>query len=490
MLLGAFALSGVHQYFFFGHSLGVQTALFTALLYGYAFVFAKERFQNMTAYGWFVLAAVGLLSLTYVFFDNPLFRALNFFAVPLLALYHLGLVMTDRKLDWADVRWIGATLYHTLPGNLREWPGALRALRIGAGARLQEKQRYVLNRVLIGLMIAAPVLFIVVNLLASADGVFNRALSGIPDWLGELSIGEGVQRLLWIAGFGLYFFGLLRGLLRREETAPDAGADPEQADAVKRRAQADSFLSFDPIVTATVLIAVNVVYVLFVAVQFTYLFGAWEGMLPEGSTYAEYARRGFNELVAVSVINFGILVATLAFGDRRPGALLRFNRFMLYLIVGCSAVMLYSAYSRLVLYEEAYGYTYIRFLVHAFMLYLGVLMLLAAVRVRKGAFPLARAYVIVSLVAYVAINYVGMDRWIAAKNIERYHAGHEIDANYLGGLSADAVPVLIRFREEAYPELLPYLHSKQLELESGDPGWQAFNLARHRALGLLREALE
>lgn len=492
MLLAAFALSIAHQYFFYGHALGVQMPLFTALLYGYAYFFAKERFAAMSAFGWFALAVVGLLSLTYVAFDNPLFRVLNFIAVPLLLLYHLALLLTDRKLDWADARWVGATLYHAVPASMREWPEAFRIVQRKTGKRMQERHRHVAKRILIGLGIAAPVLIIVVNLLAAADGVFQHLLSGIPDRFERLSIGGGIRRLLWIAFFGLYFFGLLSGLLRKEAPAPETGGDPEQAAAEKAKAmeaEREPFLSFDPIVTATVLLAVNVVYVLFVAVQFTYLFGAWEGLLPAGSTYAEYAKRGFNELVAVSGINFGIVMCALAFGDRKPGALLRFNRLMLYLVVGCSAVMLYSAYSRLLLYEEAYGYTYLRFLVHAFMLYLGVLLLLAAVRVGRERFPLARSYVIVSLIAYVAINYVGMDRFIAEKNIERYRAGGSIDVHYLGGLSADAIPTLLRFREEV-PELLPHLQAKRQQLANGDSGWPAFNLARQAALRQLDEALQ
>ena len=65
---------------------------------------------------------------------------------------------------------------------------------------------------------------------------------------------------------------------------------------------------WDPIIVLTVLITVNLIYVVFTVIQFTYLFGSISSFLPEGVTYAEYARRGFFELVAVTLINVSILI--------------------------------------------------------------------------------------------------------------------------------------------------------------------------------------
>ena len=179
-------------------------------------------------------------------------------------------------------------------------------------------------------------------------------------------------------------------------------------------------LRMDPIILTTVLIAVNAVYVLFVFVQFSYLFGAWEGVLPEGSSYAEYARSGFFELVLVTGINFVILMFALLPTNNTVAPLLRrMVPVLLYILVGCSLVMLYSAFTRLTLYEEAYGYTYIRFLVHASMLILGLLLMLAAVRIGRADFPLVKCSLVVLLLGYVLMNYLNMDRVIAKQNVAR-----------------------------------------------------------------------
>ncbi|MNI54979.1 hypothetical protein D3C73_1099020 [compost metagenome] len=236
----------------------------------------------------------------------------------------------------------------------------------------------------------------------------------------------------------------------------------------------------------TILTAVNVVYVLFVSVQFSYLFGAWEGVLPEGSTYADYARSGFFELILVTAINFAILLLSLLALKTAASKLQIVLRVLLYTLVLCSLVMLYSAFSRLNLYEEAYGYTQIRFLVHAFMIFLGLLMLLTAVRISRAQFPLAKCYIVLSLLSYVLMNYIGMDRIIAAQNITRYEDSGSLDTAYLANLSWETVPKLIEFSKHNNGVLDQDLQEKLSNRGSGYQSWQSFNYAKHHG----QQALE
>ena len=67
-------------------------------------------------------------------------------------------------------------------------------------------------------------------------------------------------------------------------------------------------IGMDGIITLTVLLLINLVYVLFIAVQFKYFFS---GTLEDGFTYAEYARRGFFELLFVTLINLSISIAVI-----------------------------------------------------------------------------------------------------------------------------------------------------------------------------------
>ncbi|MFC4598283.1 DUF4153 domain-containing protein [Cohnella hongkongensis] len=474
-LVGAFALAAVSQYLFYDHAPGFSYPLFIALLYVYLFHDWRKQLAKTTGFGWFLLAAILLLSLTYGLFRNPVFQALNFLAIPALIFLHLAIVRGANRIAWWDVRIVGETLRHLIPLSLLQIPRVFRVLKVVLFRRLGSERKATAGKIAAGLVLAVPLLLVVIPLLASADGAFNRLLNGIPEWINRFSMSELFGRLLWIAVFGILFaiyFWSFAKPPRRNRAARGAAA----AESPKPR--------IDSVVLTTVLLAVNAVYVLFVAIQFTYLFGAWEGALPDGTTYAEYARRGFGELAAVSAINFGLLIAALTCGGTRPG---RVNA-LLYVLVGCSGVMLYSAYIRLAMYEEAYGYTYIRFLVYAFMIYLAFLLLVAALRIRTPLVPLSKCFIILSVAAYTLINYVGMDRLIAENNIARFEQTGKIDRSYLNRLSADAIPVLARFAEESDDaEMTKLLAARRDELNRESRDWRSFNLSVYWARKALQE---
>jgi uncharacterized protein DUF4153 len=85
--------------------------------------------------------------------------------------------------------------------------------------------------------------------------------------------------------------------------------------------------------------ALNLLFLAFVVVQFRYLFGG-EGLVEErvGLTYAEYARHGFFELVAVSVLVLVVLLAADALVVRSAGRGGRFARLFSAGLVGLVSV--------------------------------------------------------------------------------------------------------------------------------------------------------
>jgi len=479
-LIGAFVLAFAHQYLFYGHIPGVSYPLFVLMLYTYLYYDVRHGLREITGFGWFLFVVIMLLSLTYALFNNPVFYALNLVVVPPLIFIHLAYTRGVKKIDWWDIRIVWDALDHLVLQSMRHVPTVFRILKVFTVRKMKVEQKSVMGRVLIGLMISLPVLFLVVNLLASADGVFNQLLMGVPEWWSSLSIGEGITRVIWIIVFGVLFFCYLWGFVKPERSARHKKkAAAAEADTELRAGK----FKVDPIMMTTLLISVNAVYVLFVVVQFSYLFGAWEGVLPDGKTYAEYARSGFMELVAVSLINFTIIMIALVYvREEEAGKLRKMLSILLYILVGCSGVMLYSAYMRLVMYEEVYGYTYIRFLVHAFMLYLALLLIIAALRIRTAVIPLAKCYIVISLAAYVLLNYAGMDRIIAEKNIERFRDSGKIDRTYLSNLSTDAIPLLVRFSKEEDPGMKPLLESRWASIvKEPDRKWPSFNLSYSRA---------
>jgi hypothetical protein len=119
----------------------------------------------------------------------------------------------------------------------------------------------------------------------------------------------------------------------------------------------------------------------------------------------------------------------------------------LVLLVG---VMLASAFVRLQLYEQAYGFTRLRTYTHAAILWMGVLFvaflaLLFAERLRGFAL----AFVVACLGFSATLAAINVDEFIVRHNVERQVAGEELDLPYLFQLTDDAIPELVALARQA-----------------------------------------
>lgn len=226
--------------------------------------------------------------------------------------------------------------------------------------------------------------------------------------------------------------------------------------------------------------ALNALFALFVAVQLAVLFGG-DAYVREtaGVTYAQYARAGFAQLVVVAALTLGIVAGALRWArtDRaRDDALLR---GLLGALCVLTLVVLASALHRLGLYEEAYGFTRLRLAVHALLLFGGALFVLVVAALASGRRAwLPRATVVLGALAALAFWLGDPEGRIAAHNVERYESTGRIDLPYLAGLSADAVPALLRLPAPLRDEVLSRQRGR---LAAAPDGLAATNRARARA---------
>ncbi|WP_411348402.1 DUF4153 domain-containing protein [Paenibacillus sp. WLX2291] len=505
----AFALAAIHQYLFYDHTYGISYPMFVILFYLYMYIYAGDCLRRGSWFSRLFTTVIILLSLTYGWFANGFFYVLNMLVVPGLISLHMAYMLSYRRPNWARMYIVYAALEHVLLQLPAHLPTPLRMLYRKAAGRMQQQHKRIAGKILLGLLCALPLLIIIIGLLSSADGMFQQMLIHVPDWLPRLSFTEGTLRLVWIVMMGFILFAYVWGFIqpyRRQSLSSSLVADQPASDSAAGATIPSASPAhdwhidqpnaaypplvmprLDPIMLATVLVVINLVYLLFVSLQFSYLFGAGQGYLPDGSTYAEYARSGFGELVLVTGLNFVILLSAL-YGSVKAGVgLHRLNQFLLLILVVCSAVMLCSAFMRLLMYEQAYGYTVIRFLVHAFMLFLGVLLVLAGLRIYMSRLPLIHCYIVFGLISYVLVNYIGMDRIIAERNIQRYEQTGELDQDYLLTLSPGAIPMLLRFSyEHQLPELRKRLHTDNEYVVTRHASWQEYNWETHRAIQQLR----
>ncbi len=286
-----------------------------------------------------------------------------------------------------------------------------------------------------GLLLALPILLVFGALLASADLVFARYVEQLERL--ELPPGADILagRLVNILVAAWLLAGVLAYALLRGKT-PDAPPAPVRPAA--RR------LGFTEAIT--VLVSVVLLFGLFVAVQFAYLFGGSANVVSrEGFTYAEYVHRGFGELVTVAALTLALLLGLHRAARRESPAAARAFNVVGTLLVALTLVLLASALQRLVLYEEAYGFTEARLQVHVFLAWVGVLLIAVAGALWRDA---RRGFALGGLVAalgFVAtLNVLNPDATVARQNLARHRATGKIDVACLAALSDDATPLLAR----------------------------------------------
>jgi hypothetical protein len=229
----------------------------------------------------------------------------------------------------------------------------------------------------------------------------------------------------------------------------------------------------------TALVMLDVLFALFVMVQITVLFGGREHVLEtSGLTFAQYARSGFFQLVAVAALTL-VVIGFFARYARRTGS--RDDRLLKILggvLVVLTLIVLASALRRLALYEEVFGLTRLRVAVHATIFWLtGMFCMVSIAGVRMNTRWLPRGIVIFSSLALLAFTVVRPDALIAEHNVGRFERTGKVDVSYLAGLSADAAPALARLPE---PERSCALVSLRHELMEPDSLW-ALNFARDTA---------
>jgi hypothetical protein len=203
-----------------------------------------------------------------------------------------------------------------------------------------------------------------------------------------------------------------------------------------------------------------------------------------GLSYAEYARRGFFELVATAALVVPILLlADWAAGPETPRSRLLLRATMAALVVLLLGVIASAAY-RMRLYQEAYGMTELRLYVSMVIVWLTALLGWLALTVLRGRRErFAFGAFLAGLACIAALHALNPHALIARVNMERAAAGADYDGAYLGTLSADAVPAILA-RLETLPDPERCRVGTMLEERwSGErPGsWRTWNLSDARA---------
>jgi hypothetical protein len=361
-----------------------------------------------------------------------------------------GIVLSLFWYPTAVVRGIAWVTRRASPGEETSGGGGDRTLRTG-----------------MAVLVSIVLLFVFGALFASADPAFDKVISAI---LPDIDAGTPFRWVFLFTLFALATAGAVF-LVVNPHSFGDIALPPGKP---LRRIE-----------WALPVGALVALFGLFVGVQFTVLFGDRDYVMQtSGLTFAEYARSGFGQLVAVTILTLIVIAVAARKAPRATASDRVVLRVILGALAACTLVVVGSALSRMWVYEQEYGFTRLRVLVSAFELWLGVVFVLilgAGVTLKANWLP--RAVLATGVATLIGLAILNPDRFIADQNVDRYLKTGRIDVAYLRNLSADAAPALDRLEGGQRDCALLRIAD---DLRDRPDDWREFNLARYQARAIVK----
>ncbi|MEZ5346848.1 MAG: DUF4173 domain-containing protein [Pyrinomonadaceae bacterium] len=322
-----------------------------------------------------------------------------------------------------------------------------------------------------GIAIAVPLLFVFGGLFAAADAVFE----GLVDDVFQLNPAL-VGHVIVIGVISWFTAGYLRASMigidnfAKEPSPnkdsisinPETGGDAAETEEAGPEALAEK-KSFDlqnldnsylpemfrlgTVEIAVVLGLINMLFLVFVIIQIPYLFGGMQLIQTTPDfKLAEYARRGFGELIAVAALVLPILLGTHWLLRREEPAAEKLFRTLAAVQIGLLFVIMISAAQRLLLLSGnlGYGLTAGRLYPIAFIVFLAMIFIwfgATVLRGMRGRFAWGALWC--GLFVLATLHVLNPDDFIVRTNLRLMEQGRPFDAEYNAGLSSDAVPALL-----------------------------------------------
>lgn len=401
---------------------GITYPFYAAGTIGFAVYTIRKSGISWSGEHILILAASLLLGISNCFTDNSRTILMNEAWIFVLMMYFLLSVYFDTK------HWQLGKFMVSIPGLFFRSIGRMFSFFPDAQAWMEEHKGTKNSQalyVLAGVGISVPLIAVVLVLLSSADVIFRESVDAI---VGDIDGWDVFCCIFWSAAMFFFSYGMASFLDSREldETVKD-----------HRKGQ--------PVIAVSATAAIALIYIYFCVIQVVYLFGGY-GTLPEGYTYAQYARQGFFQLLFICMMNLALVLIGLGFF--RESKVLK---GILLVISLCTFIMTASSAYRMLLYIRAYYLTFLRIFVLWALAVIALLMVGIVGKTLKNSFPLFRYGLCVITVCYLVLSFGRPDYWIARYNIsacleqeaENPEAGRELDVWYLSGLSADAAPAIM-----------------------------------------------
>lgn len=295
-----------------------------------------------------------------------------------------------------------------------------------------KKSSQVLLKVLIGCGMAIIPTVLVFGFL-SYDNGFLSILERIFVFDSN-TVFRNIRNLLFTVPLGMYGFAVYwashKGVAQNTLTT----------EAFQKNLQAVKLL---PQITAVVaVLPILFLYVIFFISQWQYYISGFTGVLPENFSYAEYARHGFFQLCAVSVINLLIIIFISIFINRNNSIVLKILAVVFCLF---TLILISTAVSKLIMYIHYYGLTQKRIYAMWAMALIAIIFLVIALGQFLPKLRIIALSAVIAVLMFGALGLCNVNALTAQYNAHRYLSGtlQTIDMKEMERLGDSAIPALV-----------------------------------------------
>ncbi|MEI6602245.1 MAG: DUF4173 domain-containing protein [Clostridia bacterium] len=349
----------------------------------------------------------------------------QFFAIPTL----LGLVILqtiflfDRtSKNFLSVRYVPMMFRKVFNGSVN----GIERLFIQMKQTKNKKASSQVKYILIGLVIALPLVAILIALFSRADQGYADAITHLLRYF-NINLSNIFLDLFFCGFFGFPLAACLVGLKYIPEKAPVTFEKP---------------LHLNVTILATVLISLLLVALSFIAVQFQSLF------FPAGATLfsrASTAIDGFAQITFASALLFAAITPVFLLAEKRLGKLPNSMRALIVLLSLSNLAILYSAVYRMSNYIADGGLSVKRFLTMWLMALIAVALVGVLVKCFVPRLGLIQFFAVTAILGVCFLNIINVDRTVAQFNISKYISAqgtYKIDLKQLGYLNNSILPDL------------------------------------------------
>ena len=388
-------LSVFQSILFYGKNIGISMLLFSLIGNSIMFyiLYKKNKIHNKC--GIFLMIPILLLSATYLVFSNRTFYISNVFVI--IALNLIMYVVLTGKKDY---------LKNHLYNTFKLLSNIIFGFKEGINFSKEKSKKHVtknssinidnLKKVVLSLLIVSAVVGIVLILLSSADMMFANIFSGMVDLLKNINIMTIPSTILRFAIIIVTYFLFLNLILKLGKELKIDKAE------LKNNKSKNSFT------IKLLLVALNIVYLVFCFIQIRSLFARIN--LDNLYNYVNYARTGFFQLMFVSLINFVIILISNKYNEKIIKGL------NLLLVIFTTIIAVSSIY-RMYMYQMEYGLTYLRTFVYFILVTEIITFIPVVVYIFNEKFDFIKWCFIIGISSYCLANYMNLESLIIRKNI-------------------------------------------------------------------------